>query len=57
MQGYESFIKNLLVNFPDVNALQPVFGIGLENRLAEKPIHRLAGYRGFTPVKTGTPVR
>jgi hypothetical protein len=57
MQDYLSFVKNLVTNFPDLNALQPVFGIGLENRIDEKPIHRLAGYRSATPVKTGSQVR
>ena len=33
--------------------LQPVYGIGLERRLAERTVESLAGFRGMGPVRAG----
>ena len=54
MEGYVSYITNIVAAFPS-GPLQPIFGIGCEDQLAERqiPAEDLAGYRGMGPVRVG----
>ena len=52
MEGYLNYIANIVVAAED-GYLQPVFGITLEQRLEERQIETLAGYRGMGPVRVG----
>lgn len=52
MTDFLRFISNILSSHKET--IQPVYGIGLEQRLTEKIIHRLPGFRGLSPVIKGT---
>lgn len=52
MTDFLRFISNILSAHKET--IQPVYGIGLEQRLPERVIHRLPGYRGLSPVIKGT---
>ena len=54
MEGYVSYITNIVASAPP-GPLQPIFGIGFEDRLEERevPANILAGYRGMGPVRVG----
>lgn len=52
MEGFLSYITNIVAAAED-GYLQPVFGITLEQRLDEKQVGSLAGYRGMGPVRVG----
>lgn len=58
LANYLKFLSNIVSDLGDVNNdaekhLQPVYGISLENRLHEREMHRLTGYRGMGPVVLG----
>jgi len=52
MEGYLRYITNIVAG-AEAGYLQPVFGITQENRLTEREIDSLAGYRGMGPVRVG----
>ncbi|MCB2106982.1 MAG: glycoside hydrolase family 15 protein, partial [Rhodobacteraceae bacterium] len=52
MESYLNYLRNL-PGVANGNALQPVYGIGLEGRLTERFAPALAGYRGQGPVRIG----
>lgn len=52
MESYLSYIVNIVAAAVDGH-LQPVYGITLENRLDEREIATLPGYRGMGPVRIG----
>ncbi len=52
MEDYLEYLTNIVSNSPD-GYLQPVYGIGLEPKLAERTLDHLAGYRGNRPVRVG----
>jgi len=52
MEGYLRYIMNLVAAAPE-GYLQPVFGLDLEERLEEREIGSLPGYRGMGPVRVG----
>ncbi len=52
MENYFRWLMNVVAE-ADGGHLQPVFGIGLEERLPERTIDHLAGYRGMGPVRVG----
>jgi GH15 family glucan-1,4-alpha-glucosidase len=52
MEHYLRYLANVVGQSPDGH-LQPVYGIALENRLDEREIATLAGYRGMGPVRVG----
>ncbi len=52
MEDYLRYLTNI-VGTADGGHLQPVYGIGLERRLAERQVDTLAGYRGMGPVRVG----
>ncbi len=52
MEHYLRYLANIVGQAPDGH-LQPVYGIGLEQRLAESEVATLAGYRGMKPVRIG----
>ena len=52
MEEYLSYITNIVVASSD-GYLQPMFGIGLDERLDEQEVGSLAGYRGMGPVRLG----
>jgi len=52
MEGYLGYITNVVAAAED-GYLQPVFGITLEQRLDEREIDTLTGYRGMGPVRVG----
>jgi GH15 family glucan-1,4-alpha-glucosidase len=56
MEDYLRFISNVVASFAEQEGgwLHPVYGVGLEERLHYKIVHRLAGYRGIAPVTIGT---
>jgi GH15 family glucan-1,4-alpha-glucosidase len=51
MEEYIRYISNLVAG--EDRELQPVYGIGFEQRLAEDEVPSLAGYRGMGPVRRG----
>ncbi len=51
MEGFLSFLENLAMREP--GDLQPVYGVGLEDTLAERVEPELPGFRGFGPVRVG----
>lgn len=51
MIDFLKYITNIISIHKET--LQPVYGIGLEERLTEKEIHRLSGYKGISPVVLG----
>ncbi len=52
MEHYLRYLANIVGQAPDGH-LQPVYGIALEQRLEERVIGTLAGYRGMGPVRVG----
>ena len=52
LENYLRYLLNILV-VADGGALQPVYGIALESRLAEREVASLSGYRGMGPVRIG----
>jgi GH15 family glucan-1,4-alpha-glucosidase len=52
MEDYLVYLDNIAAASPS-GYLQPVFGIGLEQRLEERIVDTLAGYRGNKPVRVG----
>ncbi|GAM20805.1 hypothetical protein SAMD00019534_039800, partial [Acytostelium subglobosum LB1] len=55
MEDFLTYLSNIVSGSEESGGfLQPVYGISLETKLYEKAMFRLAGYRGFGPVKTGT---
>ncbi len=52
MEGYIDCLANIVANSRD-GYLQPVYGIGLEARLAEREVTWLAGFRGNRPIRVG----
>ena len=52
MEGYLRYITNIVAG-AEAGYLQPVFGITQENRLTEREVDSLAGYRGMGPVRVG----
>ena len=52
LENYLRYLLNILVA-ADGGALQPVYGIALESRLAEREVDSLSGYRGMGPVRIG----
>ena len=56
MEDYLRYLNNIISGNEAESSgghLQPVFGIGLERRLAERTITSLAGYRRMGPVRAG----
>ena len=51
MESYLSYISNLVAGAD--GHLQPVYGIGLEEKLDEREVSSLSGYRGMGPVRVG----
>jgi len=60
LENYLRFLSNVVAATSEEeegtrdHKLQPVYGIALENRLHQREMHRLAGYRGKGPVILGT---
>jgi pentatricopeptide repeat protein len=52
MEGYLAYITNI-VAAAENGYLQPVYGITLENRLNEREVDSLSGYRAMGPVRVG----
>ncbi|MFD1378417.1 glycoside hydrolase family 15 protein [Fodinicurvata halophila] len=52
MEGFLRYILNIVSSAQD-GYLQPVFGIGLDEKLDERKIDSLPGYRGMGPVRVG----
>jgi GH15 family glucan-1,4-alpha-glucosidase len=52
MEDFLAYISNIVVSSKD-GYLQPVYGIGLEARLAEREVPDLKGYRNNQPVRVG----
>jgi GH15 family glucan-1,4-alpha-glucosidase len=52
MEHYLRYLANIVGQAKEGH-LQPVYGIALEQRLDEREIASLAGYRGMGPVRTG----
>lgn len=52
MEGYLRYIMNVVSAAPD-GYLQPVFGLDLEQRIDERVVESLPGYRGMGPVRIG----
>ncbi len=52
MENYVRWLSNIVARAADGH-LQPVYGIGLENKLTEHIAGSLAGYRGMGPVRIG----
>lgn len=52
MENYLRYLTNIAVRAED-GRLQPVYGIALEQRLPEREIASLRGYRGMGPVRVG----
>lgn len=52
MENYLSYIINIVAS-SESSHLQPVYGVTLEERLLERQIPALAGYRGDGPVRAG----
>jgi GH15 family glucan-1,4-alpha-glucosidase len=52
MEHYLRYLTNIVGQSPDGH-LQPVYGIALEQRLEEREVTTLAGYRGMRPVRVG----
>ena len=52
MEDYLVYLANIISSSPD-GYLQPVYGIGLEQRLVERTVETLSGYRGNRPVRIG----
>lgn len=52
MEGYIDCLANIVANSRD-GYLQPVYGIGLEARLADREVTWLAGFRRNRPIRVG----
>jgi GH15 family glucan-1,4-alpha-glucosidase len=52
MENYFRWIMNIVATARDGH-IQPVYGVGLEERLIERIIPELPGYGGFGPVRVG----
>ena len=52
MENYLTYIVNIVVS-ASRSHLQPVYGVTLEERLEERKVETLAGYRGDGPVRVG----
>jgi len=52
MEGYLRYITNIVAG-AEAGYLQPVYGITQENRLTEREIESLTGYRAMGPVRVG----
>jgi pentatricopeptide repeat protein len=52
MENYLRYLANVVSASPDGH-LQPVYGIALEQRLVEREVNTLSGYRGMGPVRVG----
>ncbi|MDJ0949561.1 MAG: glycoside hydrolase family 15 protein [Alphaproteobacteria bacterium] len=52
MEGFLGYIINIVAGAPD-GYLQPMYGITLENKLPEREVETLPGYRGMGPVRVG----
>jgi pentatricopeptide repeat protein len=52
MENYFRWLMNIVASLHE-NDIQPVYGIGLENKLTEREIPDLPGYRGMGPVRVG----
>ncbi|MCO6439758.1 MAG: glycoside hydrolase family 15 protein, partial [Nitrococcus mobilis] len=52
MEGFLYYIINLVVGSAQ-HQLQPLYGIGGETRIEEKPVDTLTGYRRMGPVRLG----
>lgn len=53
MEGYLSYINNIVATVDDDDDLQPVFGITRTHKLDEWEVDSLEGYRGMGPVRVG----
>lgn len=53
MENYLGYLLNIGRHAERTHHLQPVYGIGLEERLTERTVESLAGYRGHKPVRVG----
>jgi GH15 family glucan-1,4-alpha-glucosidase len=52
MENYLRYLANVVAKADGVR-LQPVYGIGMEERLYERQVETLAGYQGMGPVRVG----
>lgn len=52
MENYFGWIMNVVSN-ANGGHIQPVYGIGLEDRLTERPVETLEGFNGSGPVRVG----
>ncbi|SEL74188.1 Glucoamylase (glucan-1,4-alpha-glucosidase), GH15 family [Roseateles sp. YR242] len=52
MEDYLRWLRNVVAQSRDGH-VQPLYGIGLENRLTEQTVDHLRGYRGNGPVRAG----
>jgi GH15 family glucan-1,4-alpha-glucosidase len=52
MEDYLRWLYNVVATMREGH-IQPLYGIGLEDRLAERVIDHLPGYRGHGPVRVG----
>lgn len=52
MEDYLRFVMNIIANTVD-HALQPMYGIDMEENLEERVAEHLSGYRGMGPVRVG----
>jgi len=55
IESFLHYLSNIVADFceRDEKRIQPVYGISLENRIPEREMHRLPGYRAMGPVKLG----
>lgn len=52
MEEYLRWLHNVVAEAGD-GPVQPLYGVGLENRLDERQVDNLRGYRGMGPVRVG----
>ncbi len=52
MEDFLAYISNIVGGTED-GYLQPVYGIGLEDKLVERQVDSLKGYRGNQPIRVG----
>ena len=53
MESYLRYLFNVADTAAEDGHLQPLYGIGLENRLTERIVESLPGYRDMGPVRVG----
>jgi len=52
LEDYLRWVQSVVAT-SDGGPIQPLYGIGLERDLRERPVEHLAGYRGMGPVRLG----